>query len=191
VNPIFAAALDMQAFCEQQPWRFCVIGGLAVERWGEPRLTRDVDCTVLVPVGRETDYIDRLLEGFTSRIEDARAFALANRVLLILNSAGVPIDVALGGLPFEERMIGRASLYRVSAAAAFVTCSAEDLVVLKAFAGRDRDWADIEGVLHRQATRLDEDLVWRELRPLLELKEGPTDAEDKLRRLFQTTRAAE
>jgi hypothetical protein len=190
VNPIFTAALEIQAFFHARDWRFCVIGGVAVQRWGEPRLTHDVDCTVLAGLGSEAPYIDGILGAFAARIEQARAFALTNRVLLISSVTGVPIDVALSGVAFEERMIERASRYRLAEAAALITCSAEDLVVLKAFAGRDRDWADIEGILQRQAGRLDADLVWRELEPLLTLKEdGSTDAADKLRRLFRETRA--
>ena len=83
-------------------------------------------------------------------------------------------------------MIARASAYHLTESAALITCCAEDLVVLKAFAGRDRDWADIEGILRRQAGRLDADMVWRELEPLLALKEdASTDAADKLRRLLR------
>jgi hypothetical protein len=39
VNPLFAAALEIQQFFNAHGWRFCFIGGLAVQRWGEPRLT--------------------------------------------------------------------------------------------------------------------------------------------------------
>ncbi len=39
-------AADLLDFCEIQGWRVCVIGGLAVQRWGEPRLTRDVDLSL-------------------------------------------------------------------------------------------------------------------------------------------------
>ncbi len=190
MNPLFAAACDVQAFCHRQGWRFCIIGGLAVQRWGEPRFTRDVDCAILTGFGQELVYIDELLRHFTGRLENARDFALANRVLLLANRSGVPIDISLGALPFEARVIERASLYNVSDTAAFATCSAEDLIILKAFAGRDRDWADIEGIVQRQAGRLDQDLVWRELAPLLELKEeAPVDAADKLRRLFRSARS--
>jgi hypothetical protein len=45
---------------------------------------------------------------------------------------------------------------------ALVTCSAEDLIVFKAFAGRERDWLDIEGIALRQRGRLDEPLIWAE-----------------------------
>ena len=43
VNGLFAAAADILAFCAARGWRCCVIGGVAVQRWGEPRQTRDVD----------------------------------------------------------------------------------------------------------------------------------------------------
>ena len=64
-----------------------------------------------------------------------------------------------------------------------VTCSAQDLVVLKAFADRMQDWLDIEGVIVRQGTNLDRSLVLHELGPLLELKEDP-QADVTLRGLF-------
>ena len=38
-----------------------------------------------------------------------------------------------------------------------LTCSAEDLAVLKSFADRPRDWADVETIVVRQQERLD----WR------------------------------
>jgi hypothetical protein len=34
MTPLFAAALDLQQFFEARQWRFCFIGGLAVQRWG-------------------------------------------------------------------------------------------------------------------------------------------------------------
>jgi len=40
-------AADLLDFCQAESWRACVIGGLAVQRWGEPRLTRDVDLSLL------------------------------------------------------------------------------------------------------------------------------------------------
>src|SRR4051812_17461718 len=38
VNSLFAAALELQSFCTGRQFRFCFIGGLAVQRWGDPRL---------------------------------------------------------------------------------------------------------------------------------------------------------
>jgi hypothetical protein len=181
VNPLFAAALDLQRFFEGRGWRFCFIGGLAVQRWGEPRLTLDIDCTLLTGFGQEERYVDDLLRAFAGRVEDPRAFALAHRVLLVSGSAGIPVDIALGAMPFEERCVERASPFEIGGGRSLTTCSAEDLVVFKAFAGRDRDWLDIEGIVLRQRDALDADLVWRELIPLLELK-GDAETAPRLRR---------
>jgi hypothetical protein len=183
VNPLFAAALDLQRFFEARSWRFCFIGGLAVQRWGEPRLTLDVDCTLLTGFGQEARYIDELLAAYTGRIDGPREFALAHRVLLLYGSARVPLDIALGAMPFEERCIDRASGFDLGHQQRLLTCSAEDLVVFKAFAGRERDWLDIDTIVMRQRQALDIDTIWRELTPLLELKEDPETA-PRLRRVL-------
>jgi hypothetical protein len=175
LNPLVAAAVEIQADCRARGWRFCVIGGFAVLRWGEPRATRDIDMTLLTGFGEEEPYVDALLRGYKPRIEDARAFALRHRVLLLDSSNGTPLDIALGAMPFEERMVGRASEWEIEAGSPVLTCGAEDLIVLKAFAARERDWLDIEGVVARQGARLDERLIWQELTPLLELKGTPGD----------------
>lgn len=176
MNRLLAAALEVQAFCRAQNWRFCFIGGLAVQRWGEPRLTQDADLTVITGFGGEAPFVDALLARFEGRLPDAREFALRNRVLLLRSSGGVPLDVALGAMPFEERAVARASDFMIAPSTVILTCSAEDLIVLKAFAGRPRDWLDIDGIAIRQAGRFDERLIWAELVPLLELKESPEDA---------------
>lgn len=183
MNPIFGAALDVQAFCRDRRWNFCFIGAVAVQRWGEPRLTQDVDLTVITGFGSEAPYVDALLVRFQGRRPDARDFALHNRVLLLRSDSGVPIDVALGAMSFEERAVERASEFRIQDGVTLRTCSAEDLVVFKAFAGREKDWLDIEGIALRQHGRLDERLIWSELTPLLDLKEAPESAQ-RLRALL-------
>jgi hypothetical protein len=184
VNALFAAAADVQAFCSSHGWKSAVIGGVAVQRWGEPRQTRDVDLTILTGLGGEERVIDPLLAHYAGRIANARQFAIEHRVVLVETSSGVPVDISLAGLPFEARVIARSTRFEVEQDTALVTCSAEDLVVLKAFAGRAQDWLDIEGIVVRQGARLHRGLVLEELRPLLELKEDP-DGEGQLRRLFE------
>ncbi len=171
MNPILETALEVQSFCRSRRWRFSFIGAIAVQRWGEPRLTQDVDLTVLSGFGPEAEFVDALLTAYRCRIPGGREFALRRRVLLLEAASGVPIDVSLGGIPFEERVVERSSPWEVGGAEPLVTCSAEDLVVLKVFAGRDKDWLDVEGLVVRQGDRLKESLVLRELPPLLELKE--------------------
>lgn len=182
MNPVFDAAARIQQFCDALGWKSCIIGALAVQRWGEPRLTRDVDVSLLTGFGSEAAYIDRLLTGFQPRRSDARDFALQYRVLLIATTDGVPLDIALAAMPFEERCIARATDYAIATNVAIRTCGAEDLIVLKAFAGRPQDWIDIAGIVVRQR-RLDVSLIWSELLPLLTLKDDDV-TEAKLRRLL-------
>lgn len=170
---VLAAADDVQRFCRQQQWQFCFIGGVAVQRWGEPRLTQDVDLTVLTGLGNEARFIDALLDAFTARRSDAREFALRHRVLLVRTGSGVDVDVALGALPFEERTVRRSSSWEWASDRSLTTCSAEDLLAHKVFAGRDLDWSDVERVLTRQHGKLDLAQVREELHPLLELKGEP------------------
>jgi len=148
-------------------WRTCL------QRWGEPRVTQDVDLTLLTGFGNEDAYIRTVLQKFNARIENADAFALRNRVLLLQSNTGIGIDIALGALDFEERAVQRASFYEFLPETHLFTCSAEDLIVYKAFAARPRDWVDIEGILIRQHDAIDWNYVQEQLVPLVTLKEEP------------------
>ncbi|MBI2435818.1 MAG: nucleotidyl transferase AbiEii/AbiGii toxin family protein [Candidatus Hydrogenedentes bacterium] len=169
---VIRAAAELQAFCEERRWRSCIIGGLALQRWGEPRETVDVDLTLLTGFGDEGAFVAEFLQHYEPRIEDAAQFALSRRVLLLKTGSGVGLDIALGGLPFEESCIERATFYEFPGAK-LRTCSAEDLIVMKAFASRPKDWIDVEGILVRQSGRLDWTYIVNQLRPLVELKETP------------------
>lgn len=164
------AALEIQAFCDAQGWRYCFIGGLAVLRWGEPRLTRDADLALYTGLGDEPAHVDALLGAFGARIGDAREFALRHRVLLLRASNGIPLDVSLGALPFEERAVHDAATEEILPGVRLRLASPSALIVFKAFAGRPQDWLDIEGILARSGDRVDWPAVRNELAWLLELK---------------------
>ena len=171
MKPIIEAAREIQDFILENDWKFCFIGGLALQRWGKPRLTNDVDLTLLTGFGNENIFVNRLLGSFNSRITDAESFALRNRIIL-LKIGNVGIDISLGALPFEEDVIARASNFEYLPEFSLLTCSAEDLIVYKAFADRLQDWADIENISTVQ-TSLDWNYIFSQLSPLVELKEAP------------------
>jgi hypothetical protein len=172
LNAVIRAAAELQEFCEAAQWRFCFIG-VAVQRWGEPRETVDVDLTLLTGFSGEAHFVSALLTRFDARIEHAAEFARTTRVLLLKAQSGVGLDIALGGLPFEERAVGRSSLFTFPPDVPLRTCSAEDLIVLKAFADRPKDWVDVDGIIIRQTGKLDWTYVREQLAPLAELKEAP------------------
>lgn len=179
---VYRAAADLEDRCNTRGWRSCVIGGLALQRWGEPRETIDVDVTLLTGFGSEEMFCREILAWYEPRLADAIGFALTNRVLLVKTASGVGIDIALGGLPFEESVVERATPYEFVTGISVRTASAEDLLVLKAFAARPKDWIDVEGVLIRQGGKLDWPYVVRQLKPLAELK-GEPEILERLQRL--------
>lgn len=172
MNPLFEATREICGYIRQQGWEFCIIGGLAVQQWGEPRTTLDVDITLVVPWGDEEEVVDELLSRFTSRLSDAREFALARRVLLLTAFNGKDVDVTFGALPFELEMVSRAKMLEFAPGVEAPCCSAEDLFIMKVFAGRPRDIIDAQSIVARQQ-RLDHVYIVSQLEALSELKEDP------------------
>ena len=174
MKELFEFAAEVQQLCEQHHWEFCFIGGIAVQRWSEPRLTKDVDITLITGFGSEEQFVDTLLGVYEPRRPDAREFALLNRVLLLKSPRGIGIDAALGGLPFERSAVQRATYYAFLPKTKLRTCSAEDLVVFKSFAGRPLDWQDVKMTIARQGSaNLDWGYIFGHLKELAALKEQP------------------
>lgn len=171
--PLFQLASDLQSLFERNRWRFSFIGGIALQRWGEPRLTVDVDVALLTGFGTEEPFIDELMKHYEGRREDTKEFALERRVLLLRSSGDIGIDIVLAALPFEENVVDHSTHYEFMPGLKLLTCSAEDLIVMKTFADRGQDWVDVEGVIVRQQGNLDWAYIFEELSPLCELKEAP------------------
>ena len=170
---LVSAASRLQSNWESRNIDFCFIGGLAVQHWGEPRLTGDVDATVWTEFGNERPVVAQLLENLTPRIENAEGFALVNRVLLAQESYGVDVDISLAAFPFELELIKRSRKRPFIGGKLLRICDASDLVILKAFANRPRDWQDIQGILIRSESELDWEHIETEVTMLADLKEEP------------------
>jgi hypothetical protein len=167
------AALGIQNFCDSHGWGSCFIGGVAVQRWGQARVTRDVDLTLLTGFGGEVSFIEALLAHYQPRHADSAQFALRSRVLLLSSPGGIGIDISFGALPFEHLVVQRATPFEFGPGLSLRTCSAEDLLVMKLFASRAIDIRDAEGVAVRHNKTLDWRYVEEQLIPLAEAKEEP------------------
>ena len=171
--PQLAAAVEALAVFGTIDRHACLIGGLALQRWGQPRFTADADLTVLSPFGTEASLVDALLQRFAARRPDAKEHALRYRVLLLTASNGVSLDISLAALPFEEEVLSRASPWRRVGTVPLVTCSAEDLAIYKLVAARGQDLVDVEGIVRRQGARLDVARIRHWGRLFADLKEDP------------------
>jgi hypothetical protein len=170
LKPLFQTAVELESAVLSAGWHYSFIGGIALQRWGQPRLTNDIDITIIASFGEEESFIDLLLSKYHPRIEAAKQFALQNRVLLLFSDNKIPIDIVFGGIPFEEHLVERSSRFEFLPGLSLLTCTAEDLIVMKAFADRSRDWADIETIIIRQGNQLDWIAINRELDVLCTLK---------------------
>lgn len=154
MNPQIKAALAMHDFFfENLKLNYAVIGGIALQFWGEPRFTHDLDITVQDQLDL-AELVKRTTDTFGSRVSDPYAFAKETRMLL-LNVEDVDVDVALALRGYEDSLFERAQSYEVEPGRRLNICSAEDLIIHKALAGRPQDLADIQGVIDRQGDRLD------------------------------------
>ncbi len=185
---LLEGAARIASFFENRSIPYFLIGGLAVQQWGEPRMTRDVDITVLVPPEELPEAVDAVLSAFAPRIPDARAFALRHRVLLVEVDGEVPADVSLGIPGYEEEAFQRARWVPAPGGGALRMVGPEDLIIHKCVAGRPRDLEDVAGVLLRQHLSVDLDLVrsWlAEFRPLVDTHDPLQLFENALRQAEQ------
>jgi hypothetical protein len=171
MNAVYNAALEVQSLFEQQGWQFCTIGGLAVIRWGRMRTTQDADFSLMTGFGDEDRFLTVIADHLEGREPNEVDSARASRVYRGFASNGIEIDIALAALPFEQEVISRASVYEFRPGCVLSTCSADDLIVMKAFASRDQDWADVRNVAASQWKSLDWDYIHRHLEQICELSE--------------------
>ena len=133
----------------------------------------DVDLSLLTGFGEKERFLDEFLCEYSGRLPDTKNFALQNRALLLWDSNGAGIDIALGALPFEEMVIVLSVDIQADSKVIVRICSAEDLIVMKAFADREIDWHDIRGIIVRQGVKkINWQLIQKELQPLCEAKEN-------------------
>ena len=102
---LLQAVGEVVAFLEEERVPYVLIGGLAVQHWGEPRATRDIDVTVLVDEAAFDRFLERALTRFRPRLPDAAAFAREHRMVLLATRSGVPVDISLGIPGYEESTI--------------------------------------------------------------------------------------
>ena len=126
-------------------------------------MTRDIDVCLLTGFGNEKKYIKSILENFKTRIKKPLEFAIENRVLLIKTSNNVPIDISLSAIEYEKEVIQNSSYYKFPGNCRLKTCSLNDLIILKAFADRNKDWSDIESIILRNKKSIDKTYILKKL----------------------------
>ena len=113
-----------------------------------------------------------------------------NPFIVAVEIDGVIVDFLLALPGYEENIVTRAVQRDLGGWQAWV-CSAEDLIIQKAVAGRGKDWLDIEALLIEQHGKLDQAYIGDWLSQFAEALEMPEllanyrDLLGKVEALFQ------
>lgn len=163
-------------------WRWYVFGAQAVQVFGVPRATADVDITIEVA----DDALDGLVDAMDKAGFQLRAtspgFVRRTRVLPFFHrSTRIPLDAVRAGPGLEERFIERARVIDFGAGPIPVM-SPEDLIVTKILSARPKDLNDVRGLLRAQAGALDRDYV-QDVLSQLESALGQSDLLAQMTRL--------
>jgi hypothetical protein len=156
LNPLFEAASEMHQFFSKNRIPYAVIGGVALQRWGDQRFTKDVDITIAASLEKGVSgLVTLVIDRFPAHVSNPLEFARKTRMILVTASNGVDVDISLGLPGYEDEMFKRAIDYEIEAGKSIRLCSAEDLIIHKAVAGRPQDVSDIQGIVYRQGKKLD------------------------------------
>ena len=157
-EPLGNTLADAATWLAAENIAYALIGGLAVSLRGQPRVTADVDMVIAVDVERalllvaalEHSNFRPLFADVTDVVQQSFILPLRHR------RTNVKVDLAIGLSGFEQQAIARAE--RLSVAGTMVSvATAEDLLIMKAMAGRPQDDVDLRGLVVAQGAYLDWD----------------------------------
>lgn len=157
-KPLQQALVDVTELLEARQFPYAVIGGIAASLRGEPRVTADVDLVLGITIDAAIALIPSLVgtcfEPLFPGVEEVveRSFILPLRH----RRTRVKVDLAIGLSGFERQTIARAEAVDI-AGHDILVATAEDLVIMKLFAGRPRDQQDAAGIVATQRQNLDWD----------------------------------
>ncbi len=170
----FVAAMRDLMGVIQSEYKGMITGGMAVIALGYPRVTTDINATVLATAADLPALIQRLrAHHILPRIENAADFAQSNHVLLLRHQPSeIDLDLSLAMLPFEDDAIAHRQMANFAGVAIFIPRVA-DLVIYKIVASRPDDLRDIEELLLRHFARIDFDRVRSVVKQFAEILERP------------------
>jgi hypothetical protein len=164
--PALRAALDaaIEAF-EGLGLRYALVGGLAVSVWSAARATKDIDLYADLPGERRKDIRQELVHrGFDvpAMDEELERFGVFRS---LFRPTDVFVDVFDADNPIGEAILSRRCEVKAEGKVRW-TAAPEELVILKAFSDRPRDFEDLIKLIAIREPRLDMDYIERWARDL-------------------------
>lgn len=160
---------QVTGYLEDSGLRYAVVGGIALSYWNASRFTYDIDIKLLVPNAEYTATRQLLRTRFPDK---TREHIPENTLIVAVSVNDVMVDFLLALPGYEELIIERAVRHELDEFTIWV-CTAEDLIIQKVVAGREKDWPDVEALLIEQWHKLDQSYVEGWLSQFAEALETP------------------
>jgi len=148
------------ALLEEKKIPYMVVGGLAVNYFGEPRFTKDIDLVVAIDPKKEAAFLQALKKGgFVFFEKEIKMLLKASNIFHVHDTTGVnQIDFWIPKTSFELKAFSRRQAKRWRNKKIYFL-SPEDLILFKIIADRPKDIADIKSVFQRQEGKLDREYL--------------------------------
>ncbi len=184
---LLEAVREAQAFLESEDWPFMVIGGLAVQVWGNVRATQDVDISVAIHPQERERLVMAARKRFKLIPDNPEAFIARTNVLPVETESGVPVDLICAWTDMEREALSRARDIEVEPGFSMRVAAPEDLLLMKFISERPRDREDVEGILVRSGDEMDHAYVRKWLKVFAETLHQPSLVEEYKEYLRQFT----
>ncbi|ABB13947.1 DUF6036 family nucleotidyltransferase [Carboxydothermus hydrogenoformans] len=131
---------------EKEKIRYCLIGGLAVSFYAEPRSTFDIDILALWPEPQEIffDILERNSVKF-NYIKSSLADPVGDIIKAVIDN--VSIDIIMARFPHEIDFVNNAIEVTIEEKEKFKIISLYDLIAQKLLAGGPKDLFDVAMLL--------------------------------------------
>lgn len=133
-----------------------LVGGFAVNYYGAPRATGDIDISLLVSSNNIKNFLAALQKGkfVLHPREIVTLMNISNHFLLFDPSNTYRIDCWIPKTNFELQALKRRKKVRLAGKNIYLP-AAEDLILFKLIAGRAKDHEDLKWIINRQKSKLD------------------------------------
>lgn len=167
---ILDAARAAIEFLESLRIPYVVIGGIANAVWGDPRATRDADFKVFIGNRTLSQFEELLANQFPLVAPDSPE---ASPLIFMARAPNrIKLDFLIAVPGYEDEVLRRASRHAFGDLT-FPICSAEDLVIQKVIADRDKDWMDLASLINIRHDELDDAYIRNWLSQFAEILERP------------------
>lgn len=158
MDRLHASLVRVQGALARAGFDTVVVGAVALAVWVEARYTLDVD----FKVAAERDDLARLLGALpTDCVPLGPAHEMLERagLLFVRDADGVRLDLLLCETSFDDEVLRRAVTVDLGDGLTARVCTAEDLLVYKLVATREKDLIDATSLIRRRGSSLDLDYV--------------------------------